>query len=461
MNSLITLLIILFFIYFLNKNSIGKTSKASFLTAFVIKLLSTIGVWYTYTYYYSETFLNDIHKYFNDGFLLNQSFKTAPIQTLNFIFTHENSLEISNFTDKLLFWTKPNQYGLLNDNQTIILINFLFSFITNDSLLLQSLLISTLSFYATYKLYQNLKTHFNIPTKLTFILLFFNPSYLIWTSGNFKETFIYIGITLLFANLIKISEKKITIKSHILIFINLLFIMFCKNYFLLFLLPGIIGFYIRNLILKKSSFKPIKIAYITFFISIIGASLFYHPVNFDNTIKDPIKRKLYIKKLNIQSYQENALGNSRNIIEILRLKQGDQLTEARRQRAKTQIYIPRLDDNLRSFLTCIPFSIFNTLFRPNIIDIKKFELVPDAIFSLFIIFIIGASIFWRKKIEQENQRQITIIIIYFSFTSFIIIGMLVPVLGNLVRYRAPILPLFAIAIISMIDFNKIPFWNKS
>ncbi|MFN5443408.1 MAG: hypothetical protein ACK48V_04190, partial [Crocinitomicaceae bacterium] len=146
--------------------------------------MASISVWYIYTYYFSNTSLNDIYKYFNDGKILNDSFIKNPIETLKFIINGKSD-EIRIFTSKLQYWTKPNQYGLLNDNQTIILINFLLCFVSNNNLLIQSIIIASVSFYATLVLYRSVKSHFVVPNKILFLFMFFNPSYLIWTSGNF------------------------------------------------------------------------------------------------------------------------------------------------------------------------------------------------------------------------------------------------------------------------------------
>ena len=235
--ALFFFLFIFFYTYFLKLNS-NYLKKSLFFLAFGTKIIFTIAVWYVYTFYFSNTSLNDIYKYFNDGKILNDSFKIAPLETLKFIIEGTNTNEIKKFTDQLVFWTKPNKYGLLNDNQTIILINFLLCFVSNDNLFIQSIIISIISFYATFTFYKSVNNNFSIPPLILYFFIFFNPSYLIWTSGNFKETFIYIGLVFLFSNLLKLSKDKTSIKLNILIFINLIFILLCKNYFFIFLSPG-------------------------------------------------------------------------------------------------------------------------------------------------------------------------------------------------------------------------------
>ena len=128
MNYIISLLLFLLFIFYFIKKNTNSIKRQSLLLAFSVKIVASISVWYIYTYYFSNTSLNDIYKYFNDGKILNDSFIKNPFETIKFII-NGNSDEIRIFTSKLQYWTKPNQYGLLNDNQTIILINFLLLYV--------------------------------------------------------------------------------------------------------------------------------------------------------------------------------------------------------------------------------------------------------------------------------------------------------------------------------------------
>lgn len=456
MINLIVLILFFLFVFYKRKKPINKY----LFLAFIFKLIATISVWYIYTYYYSDTSLNDIYKYFNDGNYLYKKFLQTPSETIQFVLDGSISENTKALSNKLLFWTKPNQYGLLNDNQTIILLNFFLCFVSNSNLLIQSLLISSISFYATYKLYETLKNHFSVPSRILFLFLFFNPSYLVWTSGNFKETFIYIGLMFLFSNLIRLIYRRNEMKLHLLIFINLIFILFCKNYFFLFLTPGIFAIYIYLFLLKKENTKLISFSYLTFLLLIIFAGLFYNPVNFENKIKDPVKRKLYIKKINSDSYEKNALGENRNIFEVLRFKQRDQQFEAKAQKARSVIYAPTLDGDPITILRCVPFALFNAIFRPNIIDIKNVLFIPDFLLNLLLFIIILLSIFYKNHFLSSKEKLIQRFILCFALMSLIIIGTLVPVLGNLVRYRAPILPLFTLVILLRIDFKKVPWLNK-
>jgi hypothetical protein len=459
MHSLITIILVLFFTFYLIHKTKNENNGKPIIIAYILKLSITVGVWYIYTFYFSNTSLNDIHKYFNDGYILNQSFRLSPSKTIEFIFYNKKSVDTSHLLNQLFFWTKPNQYGLLNDNQTIIIINFILCFFSGNSLLFQSIFIASFSFYTTFKLFITINKYVNLPKTPLFLILFFNSSYLIWTSGNFKETFLYIGLTLLLTNIIKLLSKDSSFKIHLLITSNLVFILFCKNYFFIFLIPGICSIYVAKYFFKKTT-RLVTYSYTIFLLVIVLFGLFYHPVNFENQIKDPVQRKKFINKVNSISYTKNALGENRNVFEVLRFKQRDQQFEAKSQKAKTVIYSPTLDGNPRTFLKCIPFSIANTLFRPTFSDLKNPLFIPDIFITLVLWVLIFLTLFFRKKDISENEKILSQFLLYFTLLIFLVIGILVPVLGNIIRYRAPVIPLFALALMINIDFNKIQFWNK-
>ena len=85
MNYIISLLLFLLFLFYFIKKNADSIKRQSLLLAIAVKILASISVWYIYTYYFSNTSLNDIYKYFNDGKILNDSFTKNPFETIKFI----------------------------------------------------------------------------------------------------------------------------------------------------------------------------------------------------------------------------------------------------------------------------------------------------------------------------------------------------------------------------------------
>ena len=74
--AFIFITISLLFLIIKNKHfKLDDISRIYILLSYLLKIGSGIALWYIYTYHYSDTRVNDIHKYFNDGKQLAAIFK--------------------------------------------------------------------------------------------------------------------------------------------------------------------------------------------------------------------------------------------------------------------------------------------------------------------------------------------------------------------------------------------------
>ena len=160
---IIFLIIIIGFSTFIFKNQAFKTDDVSLkfiLLSFLFKLISGIALWYIYTYYYSDTSVNDIYKYFIDGKQLADIFKNNPPDFIAILLGKniENQQNVILYQE-MIFWVKPNSYGFYNDNQTIIILSSFLNLISNNNLLISILYMSCISFTATFTLYKTLSPY--------------------------------------------------------------------------------------------------------------------------------------------------------------------------------------------------------------------------------------------------------------------------------------------------------------
>ena len=73
-------------------------------------------------------------------------------------------------------------------------------------------------------------------------------------------------------------------------------------------------------------------------------------------------------------------------------------------------------------------------------------MLASAAENFFLIpFLIGCIAFMQWK--QNDNLNLFLFLVTFSLAYFALVGMCTPVLGNLVRYRTPLLPLFMFAFI--------------
>ena len=118
----------------------------------------------------------------------------------------------------------------------------------------------------------------------------------------------------------------------------------------------------------------------------------------------------------------------------------------------SQIEIPQLEPNIKSILINSPSAFLRTLFRPSVFEITNIMSLMAAFENLIIVLLITLTvIFFSKKNLLNPWLWFSII---FTIILFTLSGLSTPVLGALVRYKAPALPFLGIILIYLFDFEK-------
>lgn len=459
MHILIGLIITFFFVILVIRNpffQLEHISKRIVVVSMIVKIVASIFCWYIYTFYYTDLKVNDIYKYFNDGITLHNLAVNSPSNFLNLIFGQQvNSEEYRVYLSALKFWFKPNSNGIYNDNQTIIIVNFLMSFFSNKSIVLQSIWFGFIGFLGNIMIFKSTSSYLPISLRrVYFFIIFFLPSTLIWTSGIFKETLIYFSIGSIFYFGKSLIDKKFKSSIFCLFGFSLLLLMAVKPYFFIFFLSTLIIYLIAYFLNTKNVKRVYLLSLGAFILFFICWSKFHNPVVFNMKNKTRKEQIVEYNKVNSKSYQNNVLGNDLNLLEILRFKQADYYYEAKQANAKSLIYINKLDGTLENLFLNIPTSLINGILRPFPFDLTSMIFIPFFLENVILMFLIICIIIAFKKVDKSYKNEYYLML-YFVIITLIFIGLLVPIIGNIVRYRAPIIPLLYFLIFLHLDSNMI------
>jgi hypothetical protein len=143
-----------------------------------------------------------------------------------------------------------------------------------------------------------------------------------------------------------------------------------------------------------------------------------------------------------------------DLITQIQNKQIEFNTVAIKMKAASKINLPLLDNNIFSIIINSFLALINTLFRPTIIDATSVLSFVAGVENLIIITLIGLALIFPLK-PTYKQKQFIYFSFYFTILLSIFIGLIVPVLGAIVRYKIPYLPLIYLLLLSIIDFKKI------
>ncbi|NVO02721.1 MAG: hypothetical protein HXX09_08430 [Bacteroidetes bacterium] len=423
----------LIFLFLIRKlkffNSDGVNFKAiSYI--FILKVIAGVILGIIYTKYYTDRKSADIFKYFDDSKVMFDALFTNPIDYFKMLFGFANdNAHFDIYYKTMNNWYRVYESNIYNDSHTIIRFNAfvrIFSFGYYHVHTVFMCFISLTGLTALYKFFLPILLN---KKKELFFAIFLFPSVIFWGSGVLKEGLLFFGMGFFLLYLQKIFKNEISFKAILWTGISIIVLIFTKTYVLMTLLILILPFFW----IQKTSPKFGLIKYLSVIFVVLGIGFNIH--------------------FFLPEY---------NIVKTLSQKQFDFINLANSVNSGSLISISELKPDFTSLLKNIPEALFNTLFRPHLLDSKSPFILLAAFENILMLGIGLISIVFidRKKI---NFNYFYFCLFFMLFT-FILTGLITPVLGAIVRYKVPALPFLAIMFLLVLDkeklLNKFPILKK-
>ncbi len=373
---------------------------------FLIKIAAGVAFFYIYTYYYSDNrrLKSDLWKYYEDAAAIYDMAKHGNTALFFKVMGGKEDEEVSRIMhDRTEFWYKRFNYGLYNENRTIIRFITLAMFITGKNIYALSLLAAFLSYLGWIAVFLFFYRYLGDSYKVVLLVaLFLIPSVVFWTSALLKEMLVVfsLGFGLYF------FDKKKYLWSGLF----LILLAFTKIYIALPVFPALIAF---SLAKKYGVAKSYGIVYLVAAVLVLGL---------------------------------HFAGSKYDLLLKLSQKQHDFIVMAKVNGAGSLIEMPELNNDLMNFVKMLPEAVFNSFFRPFVFDYTSVIVLPNIFENVLLLLYVLFVIVKFKKVEDKKLLNIAMFALVYAFTVFLIIGYTVPVLGALVRYRAPLLPFFVVGL---------------
>jgi hypothetical protein len=397
------------------------TSKKIFIL-FSVKLCFSFLLYFIYTKYYTDRTLADIFKFYDDAKLLYTNvYNNNKTDYWKIVFGIDNDQpSIYQELKKLQYWFEPNEATSYNDNRIVIRMNLLLYPFTKGFYLTQTLIFSLLSFIGLIALFRFAKEFLKISQKKGIISVFLIPSVLFWGSGNLKESILLFALGFYVFYLFKTLKNR-NLSNISMLILSILLLTYTKSYVLLSLIPGTLS------LLISTGFKFKKTGFIYMF-SMLSCLIGLVVVTY------------FVPEF--------------DIIKQIQTKQMEFNSVAIEMHAASRITLPVLDNTIYSILINSPIALINTFARPTFFDATSVLSFLASLENLGIYLLVLLAIISPIK-PTENQKQFIYFTICFTVLLCIFIGLIVPVLGAIVRYKIPYLPLLYLSLLSIIDFQKI------
>ncbi len=422
MSILLPIIYFSIFVYVIYKMPFFKTSGISFnvlLGIFIVKLLASFSLYWVYTVFYPVRTEADLFKYFDDAKILFSTLDSSFTDYFRIIFgSVENNGDLIKYYEQTNFWYKQIDYGLFNDNRTVIRINALLMLLSFGNIFVHNVFacfISLFSYVLIYKTVSGTNTRTN---KLLIISIFLIPSTLFWTSSILKELVVMLGVSFLFYSIHKIAYSGFNCRRGLMFAIAMFILLSIKVYIIIAFLPAAIIYFIT----AKKDFTPCKSYALAFLICVALLVL-------NETV------------LHIAPFLERLAFKRNDFINCY-------------SSANSYLLIGFIDKDILSFVKDTPQALFRAIFLPLPWNIKSaIELLP-FLENLLLLTLIVLTIFYRKTVSREQQNVIWFTL-FVSFILFWIIGVSTPVVGAIVRYKMPVFPFLYSIFVLLIDWEKL------
>ena len=383
-----------------------------------IKMTGTLALQWLYTYYYTQRDTADIYRFYDDGLLLAKVASDNIVHYLKIILNLPSTGESfrSMYFEHMNAWIKPFESGFYNDNIFMIKLNSLFSIITQGGYESNSILFSALAFSGLILI---IKTVLKDPTYRLWALIAISllPSYLLFLSGGLKESVLLFGAGILFLGYDQALHGHRKTIGLILFAIGAWFLLMIKPYFIASVTPAILALIIVHK-LKFQTYWTWGIWFIVLGIGVFSLSL----LNFE-------------------------------LLEFVVRKQHDFLNHSAEIEPGSAIFIQRLEYSWSSVLLSLPIALFRSLLTPLPWNVNSVSLIIMCIENIIILTIVSIGTYYILKTKVIH------IMSHFLLQSILpalcLIGLISPVLGATMRYRAPFIILLVLAFLPSILSMKI------
>jgi len=443
---------------------------------FLIKVLAGFALTYVYTHHYKDRSTADVFKYYDDAKIMHSALEKAPVDYFKMISgIGNNTFHFDTcYYEKMNHWYKRNDFGMYNDNHTIIRFNALLMPFTFNSFHAHTVFMCFISFVGLYLLYSFFLYFQKGKEWLIIVAVFLAPSVLFWGSGVLKEGILLFSIgALLFSFKQLFFRKLFSLKYMMLILVSFLLLLINKVYWLpILILPLICLFGVRILNFKK----PLRFFLLSYFF--IGVCFYFftsflqnknpfqqiaerqqsfinlaqggiYLLNQENLVRLNPKDSLVLQKTTTDSvtiklgtaYLKWKLNNFDDTLFVASSKVDIENYKiiSIQQKAGSILFEKSISATWVSFMKFIPVSFINSALMPLPWNSKSITELLASLENIILLVSVLFSFFYFKN-KTSLETDFLWFLVFTVLSVFFIVGFTTPVAGAIVRYKMPVIP---------------------
>jgi len=389
---------------------------------FLLKIAAGTALWAIYTWVYTERVHADVFKYFDDSAVMFSALPDRPGDYLRMLFGFRNDSPwfTETYYVEMNNWFREYESNLYNDAHTLIRFNAFARLFSFGQYHVHTVFASFLALTGMIGIYRSFAHLLTGRERALMAALFLVPTVLFWASAPIKESLLFFGLGLMLFQAYRLLEGRIRPMGFVVLVFTVLLLFVLKFYVLLSMIPALLALaWSRG---KTGAWWRYTLVYGAFIVLGLNSGHLIH--GFD-------------------------------ILEIIALKQKDFIGLAEGTGAGSFVMPPaRLEPTLPSFLASAPHALLVSIAGPLLYPSGGvFGLISAAENALLLLVIVVCLLYHRPW--RQLDAPLLLHLLAYGFVLSLVIGWTTPVMGALVRYRAPLLPFLLVAALLLLDQQRL------
>ncbi len=423
------ILIILVYImaYLIRPYVADGITKRYFIPALTAKIIGALALGFLYQFYYGG---GDTFNYHTLGSRhIWEAFIDSPAKGFDLLFADgSHARGVYRYSSKIVFLHDPSSYFIVRTAA-------FFDLITFSSYSATAVLFSLVGFTGGWAFFVTMYRLRPDLHKWIALAILFIPSVVFWGSGLMKDTITFACLGLLTYSLDKLYRREHIIRAGLLTLLCAFIIFAVKKYILLCFLPAVLlWFYLRQVKAIKS--QMVKIITVPFLMLFIGGASYYSIVVVSEGDRryslDKIAETAMITAYDIRYWTGRDAGSGYSLGE--------------------------LDGSFSSMVKLAPQAINVSLFRPYLWEVQNPLMLLSALEGMALLLFTLFVLYKRRGYLMKAMRETPVVMfcLVFSVTFAFAVGVSTFNFGTLSRYKIPLLPYYALALIFILFYENSP-----
>lgn len=390
---------------------------------FLLKIAAGTALWAIYTYVYPDRHTADVFKYFDDSAHMFKAIYTTPADYFRMLFGIGNDTEAFwwKYYKDMNNWERAFESNLYNDSHTIIRFNAVVRLFSFGEFHVHTVVAAFLAMTGLVGIYRAFVGSLVGLERVLMAVVFLFPSVLFWASGVIKESLLFFGLGLLLYQVTNFLAGRWRWWDPFLLFFTVGMLFFLKFYVLLSLIPALVLLTWARTAVRPAFWLKATLVYGIFIL--IGLNLHRVLPGWD-------------------------------ILGILAMKQRDFVGLALLMDSGSFVMPKLLLPDVLLFASQAPYALYIALVGPMIHGGGgALGLIAAAENAGFLLFVLCCCLF--HKPWRELDHALFFSLLFYVLLLALIIGYTTPVMGAVVRYRTPLLPILMITGLLLLEKSRI------